>query len=299
MALGLWPPVDAAAVAVALAEIRAVGATDVALVVGWRLADVTADQLAPGPITPPDAAVAAALAQARSLGLAATVFPIVVLDRTAPGAWRGTLAPRDVDRFWTSYERFIIHYAQLAQAHGAAALVVGSELGSTEHWRERWYHLIGRVRRGFGGRLIYSANWDHVAEVSFWDRLDAVGVTGYFELAATADASVDELTAAWAAPRDRLLALAAAHRLPLWLTEVGYVSRDGATIAPWDYLRGTAVDLEEQRRAYLALARAWSGVALDGLFVWEWSGAGGVTDGGYTPRGKPAACALAGWFGGR
>jgi hypothetical protein len=75
------------------------------------------------------------------------------------------------------------------------------------------------------------------------------------------------------------------------------VSRDGATRAPWDYLRGTAIDLEEQRRAFAALAAAWAGEpALAGLFVWEWSGAGGPTDGGYTPRGKPAACALRAWF---
>ncbi|MBP6844077.1 MAG: hypothetical protein KA201_10065, partial [Kofleriaceae bacterium] len=66
------------------------------------------------------------------------------------------------------------------------------------------------------------------------------------------------------------------------------------------YLRGTAIDLEEQRRAFAALAAAWAGEpALAGLFVWEWSGAGGADDGGYTPRGKPAACELRAWFAAR
>lgn len=280
-----------------LDELAALGATDVALVVGWQQRDVTASTLAAGAVTAPDDVVAAALDGAGARGLAATVFPIVVLDQTGPGKWRGTLAPAELDDWWTAYERFIAHYAALAAAHGAAGLVIGSELGSTESWRDRWYHLISRVRRTFKGRLIYSANWDHYQQVSFWERLDALGVTGYFELTTRSDAGVDALTAAWAGPRAALVEAARARGLPLWLTEVGYVSRDGAATRPWDYTRGTALDLEEQRRAFAALAAAWSGeAALDGLFVWEWSGAGGSQDGGYTPRGKPAACVLDAWF---
>ncbi|MBP8809441.1 MAG: hypothetical protein KBG48_31605 [Kofleriaceae bacterium] len=299
VALGLWAPLAEDVVPTAVAELAALGATDVALVVPWRAADVHAIEIAPGPVTPSDDAVGAAIEAARARGLAVTVFPILMLDKVAPGQWRGTLAPTDVDAFWTSYERFILHYAALAHRHGAAALLVGSELGSTEGWRDRWFHLIGRARRLFRGRLLYSANWDHYRQVSFWARLDGIGVTGYFELTTDDDASVATLAAAWRAARDPLVATARTLGKPLWLTEVGYVSRDGATRAPWDYLRKTRIDLEEQRRAYAALIEAWSGVPeLAGLFAWEWSGAGGPTDGGYTPRGKPAACALAAWFGG-
>ncbi len=283
-----------------LDELRALGATDVALVIGWHQRDVFANAVAPGRLTPSDDDVAIALEAAAARGLAVTVFPIVVLDVVGPGRWRGTLAPRDIDAWWASYEAFILRHAELAAAHGAAALMVGSELGSTEHWRERWFHLIGRARRAFTGRLLYSANWDHWQEVSFWSRLDAIGVTGYFELTDRDDASVATLTAAWTKARRALDEAAAKLGKPLWLTEVGYVSRDGATRAPWDYTRTTAIDLEEQRRAFAALAAAWAGdPALEGLFVWEWSGTGGTTDGGYTLRGKPAACELAAWFAGR
>lgn len=287
-------------VAAQLDELAALGATDVALVVGWQQRDVHADLLAPGAVTARDEVVVAALAEAARRHLAATVFPIVVLDETGPGQWRGTLAPGDVAAWWSSYEGFIAHYARLAADHGAAGLVIGSELGSTERWRDRWYHLISRVERVFTGRLIYSANWDHFGAVSFWERLDVLGVTGYFELTDDADASVAALTAAWAEPRRALVAAATKRGLPLWLTEVGYVSRDGAARKPWDYTTRAAIDLEEQRRAFAALAAAWTGEpALEGLFVWEWSGAGGATDGGYTPRGKPAACELAAWFAAR
>jgi hypothetical protein len=298
VALGLWAPIDRAATAAALDEIAALGATDVALVVGWRQRAIDSVEVTAGPATPRDDDVVAAIAHARDRGLAVTVFPIIMLDEVGPGAWRGTLAPADVDAWWASYERFIAHYAAVAADHGAAQLVIGSELGSTEHWRERWFHLIGRVRARFSGAVIYSANWDHFEHVSFAARLDAIGVTGYFELTDRDDADVATLAASWR--RARATLVRAAGDKPLWLTEVGYVSRDGAARAPWDYTRDTAIDLEEQRRAFAALAQVWAGDdRLAGLFVWEWSGAGGARDGGYTPRGKPAACELAAWFGAR
>jgi hypothetical protein len=279
-----------------LDEIRALGATDVALVVGWRQVDVRATELSPGPDTPADSDVRAIAHAARERGLAVTIFPIVLLDKTGDGEWRGTLAPADVGAWWQAYEAFVTHYARLAADAGAAALVVGSELGSTETWRDRWYHLLSRVEDIFTGELWYSANWDHYEHVSFWKRLDAIGVTGYFELTSDRDASAAALAEAWAEPRDALLAFAKKHDKPLVLTEIGYPSIDGGAGAPWDYTADGAVDVEEQRRAYRALADAWGGTALAGVFAWEYSGDGGAKDRSYSPRGKPAECELAAWY---
>jgi hypothetical protein len=278
-----------------LDDIVAVGATDVALVVGWSQPDVKASRLTRGSSTPADADLRAIAAAARDRGLAVVMFPIVIVERTAMGEWRGTLAPRDVDAWWSSYENFILHHAAIARDTGATALVVGSELGSTEAWRDRWYHLIAAVERVYDGALWYSANWDHYDRVSFWPRLDAIGVTGYFELTTDRDAGAGALTAAWQKPRDALLAFARRAGKPLILTEVGYPSRDGAATRPWDYTADGAIDLEEQRRAFRALADAWTDRAA-GVFVWEWSGDGGARDGGYAVRGKPARCEIERWW---
>jgi hypothetical protein len=60
------------------------------------------------------------------------------------------------------------------------------------------------------------------------------------------------------------------------------------------------VDLEEQRRAYVAFREAWrEQPAVEGAFFWIWSGDGGPKDDRYTPRGKPAEDALRAWFRGR
>ena len=42
-------------------------------------------------------------------------------------------------------------------------------------------------------------------------------------------------------------------------TELGYRSRAGATAAPWDESAGGTPDLEEQRRAFAAFRRVWTG----------------------------------------
>ncbi len=76
---------------------------------------------------------------------------------------------------------------------------------------------------------------------------------------------------------------------PMLFTELGYRSRTGASAAPWDETSGGTPNLDEQRRAFAAFRRAWSGAAsLDGLYIWNWYGFGGPGSVGYTPRGKPA-----------
>jgi len=280
-------------------EIAAVGATHVALVVSWAQHDVRSVRIGPRrDQTVPDALVRRVAERARDRGLAVILFPILLLDQNRPGEWRGTIAPADPTAWWRQYEAFILHYADLAATTRADVLFVGSELGSTEGWRERWQHLVGQAKRRFTGRIAYSANWDHYQKVSFWRRLDILGVTGYFKLTRHRDAGVAELTRAWGEARKALLAFATQRPGPaLWLSEVGYVSRDGAATRPWDYTLSSKIDLEEQRRCYEALRRTWTGTAeLGGVVIWNWLGNGGPRDGGYTPRGKPAERELRAWF---
>jgi hypothetical protein len=299
VSLGLWAdPADTddamiARATTALDEIAALGATDVALVVSWGQQNVKSSKVARTAKTPSDAVVKAVARAARDRNLRVLLFPILTLEELRAGEWRGTLRPGDADAWWSSYEKMILTYARLAAETEAAALSVGSELGSTEAWRDRWFHLISKVEKAFTGDLVYSANWDHYDQPSFWARLDWIGVTGYFELTRDRDASEAALTKAWAPHRKKLEAFAHELGKPLVLTEVGYPAVDGGAVAPWDYTRATDADPEEQRRAFAALAQAWDGSPLAGVFVWEWTGSS------YSPRGQPAEQTLRCWFSGR
>lgn len=299
MALGLYPDgaSDVTRFDRMIDEIAGVGATDVALVVTWAQRDVTSTTIAAGRETIDDATLRHAIAHVKTRGMRAFVFPILTVRKLAPGQWRGTLKPRDKDTWWQAYERFILHYAAIAADESAETLLIGSELATTEAWMYRWYHLISGVERIYDGAIVYSGNWDHYPHVSFWRRLDAIGVTGYFHLTERKDASADELVRAWQTQRDTLLKHARKRGKPLWITEVGYTSVDGTARRPWDYHMKGRVDHDEQQRCYDAFIDAWNGVSgLQAVFFWNWYGKGGLDDRGYTPKGKPAERSLRRWY---
>jgi hypothetical protein len=279
VSLGLYPGTTEADARRWVDEIADLGANQVALVVSWEQQDVRATEIRPGGA---DTLLLAAAAHARRRGLQVTVFPLLAVRSLAAGEWRGTLRPRDPAAWWRAYERFIVHHAELAARAGAAALVIGSELGSTEGWRERWYHLAGLVEARFRGLLVYSANWDHYDQVSFAARIDVLGISSYFPLA--------DLPRA----RTELLRFARARGTRIWLTEVGYPSRAGAAARPWDYTTPAARDDAEQRRCYETFVKTWAGTPeLEGVFIWNWYPDG---ERGYTPRGKPAEQTLRQWY---
>lgn len=276
-----------------LAEIVALGATHVALIVPVYQTDGAADDVRLHTrLSPNLETVANTIRVARRAGLEVTLFPILRLTSPAPGQWRGNLAPRDPDRWFRRYGDLIGDLAAVANLTGAGRFVIGSELSTLDVAVERWRPVVDRVRGIFRGKLIYSANWDHYDQARLLDLADEEGVTGYFNLRADARAAGDEaaLESAWRRIKDQLVAWRATRPTrPFIFTELGYRSRSGATAGPWDESAGGAVDLEEQRRAFAAFRRVWIGApSLGGVYIWNWYGHGGPTSSSYTPRNKPA-----------
>jgi len=276
-----------------LREIAEHGATDVLIAVSWYQDDVRAHEIAPRQgFSPSNKTVSRTLDQARALGLRTALLPIVRLTHRTRDQWRGRITPdAGVDVWFTHYRAFIITMATLAEQHGASRFSVGSELLSMERHEGHWRALIDDVRGAFTGTLLYSANWDHFDPIRFWDALDEIGVTAYFELT-TDDArpSVDTLVQAWTRPRIELMRLKREVQKPLIITEVGYPSRTTAARAPWDETRDAPLDLSLQSSLYDAFCRGFRGQGvIEGVYFWNWFGFGGPKDTTYTPRGKPAA----------
>ncbi len=275
-----------------LDEIADRGATDVLIAVPWYQSGLAAADIAPRPgASPADETVRRALVEARRRGLRPALMPIVRLARRGPGHWRGVIRPADLDRWFAAYGAFVLRMADLARAGGATRLYVGSELATMEPHADRWRALIARTRDRFPGALSYSANWDRLDGVGFWDALDEIGLTAYFPMP---DGDPRALADAWAAPRRRVAALAARHRKPVVLAEVGYPSRPSAAARPWDDGGDAPPDPALQARLYDGFCAAWATRGLArGLYAWNWFGVGGPRDAGFTPRGKPAAARLA------
>lgn len=298
MALGIHSRMGKRELKRKMSELAHLGASHVSLVVAWSMTDVRSTTIKPrGNHATPDPLLERMIRQARSRGLKVLLFPIVGIKHRRGNEWRGALRPPDWNAWWSQYDRFILHYARIAARHKLELFSVGSELVVTEKMRSRWKSLIGRVRRVYSGKVLYSANWDHYRPVAFWDLVDVVGLTAYYRIADGPEAGESEMLANWRSIRRALVKWSRQIRRPFVFTEVGYPSRNGGAVEPWDYTRWTGPDPEEQRRAYSAFVRAWRGVPqLAGVVFWDWSGKGGTTDFRYTPRGKPAAQVVHRWF---
>lgn len=242
------------------------------------------------------------IGMAKKEGLEVILMPIVLLSKPRGSEWRGVIKPPDWDEWWDDYREFIKYFCEIAREGGAHGLMVGSELVSTEKFTEKWNGVIELAREHFhGGKLGYSANWDHYKPIRFWHKLDFIGMTSYYTLADKKDPSVEEIVERWQPIREEVLGWQREIGKPLIFTEVGWCSQEGAATAPWNYFqnqKATPAGHEEQRRLYEAFLKAWDnapGVA--GVIWWDWSGdPGGPDDFGYTPRGKPAEDVLRDWF---
>ena len=300
VALGLFAEDVSFSYAPLLAEIAALGASHVALVVPLYQTHGASTRLRLHTrLSPTLEAIADAIREATRAGLEVTVFPIVRLsDPRTPTEWRGTLQPSNLDAWFASYGEQLGDLASLANLTGASRLVVGSELSTLDGDLERWQHLIKLIRAVYSGTLVYSANWDHYRDARLFELVDEIGVVGYFKLREPGGPSdVPALTAGWRRIRRELASDLDKYDKPFIFTEVGYRSRAGSTASPWDENPGGVPDLDEQRRGFEAFRQAWtagttSQSRLDGLYVWNWYGFGGPGTTSYTPRGKPAAATI-------
>lgn len=246
-----------------------------------------------------DEQLVAILKRARERGLHTTLLPIVLIEFPGEKDWRGVIHPKDWDRWWGTYERFMDRFVKVANDAEVDLLIAGSELNATEDMLDRWERQFKRAREKFKGQIAYSANWDRYDKISFWPMVDVMCVSSYFELKRDdPKAPEDDLVMAWADERDKLVKFAHKWEKPLLLSEVGYPSVPWASAHPWNYVieEGAEGDHEAQARCWRAFFRAWTETFADihgnaaGFFGYFWSPYyhGDAWDTGYGIKGKPS-----------
>ncbi|MBF0493172.1 MAG: hypothetical protein HQM15_10385 [Deltaproteobacteria bacterium] len=304
MALGLFSKEANYSYLNDLQEMKKLGVTHTLLIVSWYQKDIKANEIGPREydgkdiLTLSDDKLREVIHQAHEAGIEVTLFPILRLENRNGNDWRGVIAPENLELWWENYERFILHYAQIAAQEKAWSFSVGSELLSREKETEQWTKLIKKVRETFSGKLLYSGNWDHYQHPHFWKDLDYIGVTAYYEISKTKKPSLKMLTRNWRKIKRELLAWKKKYpRQKLVITEVGYPSIDGSSMHPWNYFLEGKVDIKEQALCYRAFVNTWKNTkSLSGVYFWVWWGEGGKKDKSYSPRNKPAARYLKQWY---
>ncbi len=105
-----------------------------------------------------------------------------------------------------------------------------------------WSALIDRVRAIYHGPLGYAANFDQYRDVSFWNKLDVIGINAYFPLRSGRLDEPDpkvlraELVEGWKGVLGEIDSFRQQQGVgdhPVIFTELGYTRRAGATIQPW------------------------------------------------------------------
>ena len=254
--------------------------------------------------TPPVARILSLMGRAHTKGLRVVLMPVVLLENPREGEWRGKISPTNANwtDWWEDYSNYILHYADIARRGKAEVFMVGSELNSTEKQIERWQGLIGGVRKKFPGRLSYSANWDHYWVVKWWQDLDIIGMTTYFDLTGGKEPTLERLLGAWKALKKEILPWQAKQNRPILFTEVGWPNQETCAQYPWDYYRAPdRPDETAQANCFEAFFQSWiEEKAVAGFIVWEWRSFPGQKigpkDPSYVPCGKKAMGVIRKYF---
>ncbi len=226
---------------------------------------------------------------------------------------RTNLHPQNWSKWFKNYEKFILHYANLAQEENISVLVIGTELDSSiwedprseQHWRK----IITQVRKIYSGKLAYSLgcynnNCRLASKIKFWDDLDYIGFEPYFGLTNTNKPSINEMKLSF----DKMLnkyakPLSGKYNKPVLLSEVNIYSYDGANQDPIVVPSNPQADHQEQAAYYEALFQSLENKDwIQGVYLWSWYLDNAVQK--YNPHdvgdsflNKPAGQVIKKWYG--
>lgn len=304
--LNVWSETELYQSGPALQQLAQAGANTVTFTINWYTPHKYSTEIYRTSATASDASLIWAIGQARSLGLKVMLKPH--LD-SQDGAWRANINPTNADAWFSSYRTLITYYADLARSNGVDSLCVGAELismSTNPAYEGRWRSLIADVRTRFPGKLSYSANWggegfpEEFPKIPFWDALDYLGISAYFELATTNTPTVSQLVAKWSDWKTaKLIPFQQRWGKPVLFTEGGYRSVDGTARYPWDWGMQGGLDTQEQADCYEALFQSFASVPwFAGGEFWYWSADANVsgTNLDYHVQNKPAYRTITDWF---
>ncbi|MFH1305208.1 MAG: discoidin domain-containing protein [Candidatus Omnitrophota bacterium] len=285
---------------ISLAHIKESGFDSVAIMIPAYQKEIDSEEIfvndSPDGDTPTIEALAQAVETCHRLGLRVQVKPHVD-PRTSEA--RINIIPSE--KWFDSYEKFVVTYARFAQDNKAELFSVGTELEATtfETWNGRWNRIIEKVREEYKGLLTYSANWTEYKEVPFWDKMDFVGIDAYFPLTDSDEPSLDELIKAWEAKADEIEEWLKEKNLTekgVLFTEVGYPSARGASRQPWVAIS----DIEDQKAQadcfsamfQVMTKRAW----FKGYYIWQYFPQERWSPLGFTIKGKESEKIITEWL---
>lgn len=204
------------------------------------------------------------------------------------------------------FDNYVLPLAELAEELEVELFCIATEYRQIVKARPAyWDDLITKIRKIYSGKLTYAANWDNIEHVSFWDKLDYIGIDAYFPLLQEGNPPVKDILEAWKSHKKQIEQLYVKYEKPILFTEYGYCSVDFAAHEPWKVgSRGDAtVNFEAQTNAYEALYQSfWNEKWFAGGFLWKWhidpDSRWNRIEKAFSPQNKPVMNTIRKWYGG-
>ena len=161
------------------------------------------------------------------------------MHEASDGKWRSDIYPTTAEGMETwkaSYRDFILRYAIIAEQANAEQFCIGTELTRISLEQPNfWIDLIKEVRTIYAGKITYAANWyEEFENITFWDKLDYVGVQAYFPLTKNKNPTVKEISNGWNQYFPTFKSIYKKFNRPILFTEMGYKSTAGSAVKPWE-----------------------------------------------------------------
>ena len=225
-----------------------------------------------------------------------------------PGSWTGGIDyenEADWQAWEAAYEKYIMTFAEIAAAQDVPLLCIGTEFKvSTIERPDYWIGLIEKIKSVYKGKLTYAANWDEYPHITWWDKVDYIGVDAYFPLSTEAIPKVSDLVQAWQPYAKEMKMHSKKFNTPILFTEFGYMSVEGCAGKTWELEKNRSVLIyneQAQANAFEALHQVfypqnyWAGG-----FIWKWypnefAGRGRMSK-DYTPQNKLGQTVLSNWY---
>lgn len=248
--------------------------------------------------------IIAAIISAKELGLKIMIKPHIWVKEQG---WAGDLDYSDQDwQTWEkAYRNYILNYAHVADSLSVEMLCLGTEIRQSASKRTQfWNQLISEVEEIYSGKLTYAANWDNYQNVSFWNKLDYIGIDAYFPLDNLKRIDYQRLAQKTDSLSIVLAQFSDSQNKQILFTEFGYRSVDFAAWRHWELEN----EYENPSKGFNALNQVygfrsffktfWKQEYIAGGFVWKWhpSITGLSKSNDFSPQGKPAMKVIKLWY---
>lgn len=226
-----------------------------------------------------DKDISFAVLRAHERGVKVCLKPVI---NCSDGMWRAYIDFPDSnvmgnDHYWNTwfehYSAFLCHYAELAQDTGCEMLCIGCEMSGTERKEEHWRKLISAIRTIYTGPIVYNTNHGREDEVKWFDAVDYVGTSAYFQVGKVPGDTKESMQSTWDRIGLQLEKLSKRLGKQVIFMEVGCRSAKGCAMIPYDFTH-TEFEWSEEEQANFydsCITSCYDKPWFAGVFWWDWS----------------------------